>query len=254
MTDTTGIDLSHDGHIATLTLDRPRYRNAVNLPMLKALEQAIDALRAAPPRAVILRGTAPGFCSGIDLKESLGATPEFALFRVTMMHRVLAKLRGLPVPVIAAIDGVCTGLGCELAISADIRLATAGSRFCYTEPRVAVPSPAHHLIRLIGLARAQEMLLTARWVEAAEAARTGLVTRLVDDAEAAARETAVQIAELAPLAVAWTKENIALSIRDGAEAASQHHCGKIAVAAGTADRREALAAFGEKRQARFNGE
>jgi enoyl-CoA hydratase/carnithine racemase len=203
---------------------------------------------------VILRGTAPGFCSGIDLKESLGATPEFALFRVTMMHRVLAKLRGLPVPVIAAIDGVCTGLGCELAISADIRLATAGSRFCYTEPRVAVPSPAHHLIRLIGLARAQEMLLTARWVEAAEAARTGLVTRLVDDAEAAARETAVQIAELAPLAVAWTKENIALSIRDGAEAASQHHCGKIAVAAGTADRREALAAFGEKRQARFNGE
>ena len=254
MAESEGIRLEREGQVATITLDRPRYRNAVNLPMLGALERAIDALRAAPPRVVILRGAAPGFCSGIDLKESLGATPEFALFRVTMMHRMLAKLRGLPVPTVAAIDGVCTGLGCELAISGDIRLATAGSRFCYTEPRVAVPSPAHHLIRLIGLARAQEMLLTARWVEAEEAAQTGLVTRLVDDAEAAARETAAQIAELAPQAVAWTKENIWLSIRDGGEAASQHHCGKIAVAAGTADRREALAAFGEKRQARFTGE
>jgi enoyl-CoA hydratase/carnithine racemase len=254
MTDTEGIRLERAGHFATITLDRPRYRNAVSLPMLAALERTIDALRAAPPRAVILRASAPGFCSGIDLKESLGATPEFALFRVTMMHRMLGKLRSLPVPVVAAIDGVCTGLGCELAISADIRLATATSRFCYTEPRVAVPSPAHHLIRLIGLARAQEMLLTARWVEAEEAAQTGLVTRVVGDAEGAAREAAAQVAELAPLAVAWTKENIALSIREGAEAASQHHSTKIAVAAGTADRREALAAFGEKRQPQFKGE
>jgi enoyl-CoA hydratase/carnithine racemase len=117
-----------------------------------------------------------------------------------------------------------------------------------------VPSPAPHLIRLIGLARAQEMLLTARWVEAEEAAQTGLITRLVEDSEAAARETAAQIAELAPLAVAWTKENISLSIRDGAEAASQHHCSKITFAASTTDRREALAAFGEKRQPHFKGE
>ena len=254
MTDTEGIRLERNGHFATITLDRPRYRNAVNLPMLLALEQAIDALRAAPPRAVILRGSAPGFCSGIDLKESLGASPEFALFRVTAMHRMLGKLRTLPIPVVAALDGVCTGLGCELAISADIRLATAATRFCYTEPRVAVPSPAHHLIRLIGLSRAQEMLLTARWVEAEEAAQIGLVTRLVPDAEAAAQETAAQIAALAPQAVAWTKENITLSIREGTEAASHHHIGKIAAAAATTDRREALTAFSEKRQPHFTGE
>src|SRR3712207_60924 len=130
MAEDEGIRLEWEGQIATITLDRPRYRNAVNLAMLAALERMIDALRAAPPRAVILRATAPGFCSGIDLKESLGATPEFALHRVTTMHRMLGKLRSLPVPVVAAIDGVCTGLGCELAISADIRLATATSRFC----------------------------------------------------------------------------------------------------------------------------
>lgn len=247
------IILAREGETATITLNRPRYRNAVDLAMLGALERAIDAVATERPRVVILQATAPGFCSGIDLKESLGATPEFALFRVTAMHRTLAKLRGLAVPVVAAIDGVCTGLGCELAISGDIRLASPASRFCYTEPRVAVPSPAHHLIRLIGLARAQEMLLTARWVEPAEAERWGLVTRVADDVAATAREVAAQIAALAPQAVAWTKENIGLCTREGAEAATLHHSAKIAAAAATDDRREALAAFGEKRAARFTG-
>jgi enoyl-CoA hydratase/carnithine racemase len=254
MSEQDAVILEREGQTATITLNRPRYRNAVDLAMLGAIERAIDAVAAERPRVVILRATAPGFCSGIDLKESLGATAEFALFRVTAMHRMLTKLRRLTVPMVAAIDGVCTGLGCELAISGDIRLAMAGSRFCYTEPRVAVPSPAHHLIRLIGLARAQDMLLTARWVEAAEAERIGLVTRVVEDVEAAARETAAQIAALAPQAVAWTKENIGLCIGAGAEAATLHHSAKIAAAAATADRREALAAFGEKREARFTGE
>lgn len=253
MSETSGLLLDRTGHIATLTLNRPRYRNAVNFALLEALERTIDGLRNDPPRVVILRATAPGFCSGIDLKESRETTPEFALFRVSLMHRMLGKLRGLPMPVVAAIDGVCTGLGCELAISADIRLVTPASRFCYTEPRVAVPSPAHHLIRLIGLARAQEMLLTARWVAADEAERSGLATRVVPDAESAAREAAEQIIELAPLAVAWTKEDLWLSIRDGAEAATLRHSTGIARAAATADRREALAAFGEKRPPRFTG-
>lgn len=242
------------GPLATLTLNRPRSRNAVNLALLDDLERAIDALRVDPPRVVIVRATPPGFCSGIDLRESRDATPEFALFRVTTMHRMLLKLRSLPVPVVTAIDGVCTGLGCELAISGDIRLATPASRFCYTEPRVAVPSPAHYLIRLIGLARAQELLLTARWVEADEAERLGLATRLVADAGQAAQETAAQIATLAPRAVAWTKANIWLSIKADGEAAALHHSTGIAAAATTADRREALAAFSEKRAPRFTGE
>src|SRR5690606_21491073 len=113
---------------------------------------------ANPPRVVMLRAAASGFCSGVDLKESREATPEFARKRVTMMHTVLGKLRRMPVPVVAAIDGVALGLGCELAISADIRVASPGSSFGYPEPKVAVPSPAHHLVWLIGLARAQELL------------------------------------------------------------------------------------------------
>ena len=132
-------------NIATITLNRPRSRNAVNLETLQLLEAAADAIIEDQPRAVILRAASPGFCSGVDLKESREATPDFARERVTTMHSVLGKLRRMPIPIVAAIDGVAVGLGAELVISADIRLATPASTFGYPEPKVAVPSPAHHL-------------------------------------------------------------------------------------------------------------
>lgn len=239
--------------LALVTLNRPRVRNAVNLALLLELEATLDRLAAAPPRAMILRAAAPGFCAGVDLTESRGAPAEFAHRRVVVMHRALAKLRAFPAPVIAAVDGVCAGLGTELAISGDLRLATPRSRFGYPEVRVAVPSPAHHLTQLIGLARAQDMLLTGRWVGAEDAVAMGLVTRLAEDVEAAARELAEALARLAPRAVALTKENLRLSTRAGLEAAIGHHIAGVAAAAYTADRREALAAFAEKRPPRFTG-
>jgi enoyl-CoA hydratase/carnithine racemase len=242
-----------DGEIATITLNRPGSRNAVNLQTLELLNQAADDIIATPPRAVILRAASPGFCSGVDLKESREATPDFARARVTLMHTVLGKLRRMPVPIVAAIDGVAVGLGCELVISADIRLATVGASFGYPEPRVAVPSPAHHLICLIGLAHAQDMLLTARTVDANEAASFGLVTRIVDDVEQMARETAGQIADLAPYSIAQTKANIAVSIAAGALESSEHHINGVHHAATMADRREALTAFAEKRRPVFTG-
>jgi enoyl-CoA hydratase/carnithine racemase len=247
------IIVDRDEHIVTITLNRPEVRNAVNYPMLDLFEQVLDNIVADLPRAVIVTATAPGFCAGIDLKESRTATPEFANQRVTAMHRLLHTLRRLPVPVITAIDGVATGLGCELAISGDLRVASPRSRFSYPEPRVGVPSPSHHLIWLIGLARAQEMLLTARWVGAAEAASTGLVTAIDDAPLEKARELAEQIATLAPMSIADTKANIWTAIDMGATAASQHHIAGVTAAASTADRREALEAFAEKREPRFTG-
>ncbi len=239
--------------IVTLTLNRPRYRNAVDFETLKQLDAAADDLVRNPPRAVILKASAPGFCSGVDLKESRETTPSFARERVATMHSVLGKLRRMPVPIVAAIDGVAVGLGCELVISADIRLATPDSTFGYPEPKVAVPSPAHHLVWLIGLARAQDLLLTARTIEATEAAAWGLVTRIEGDVECAARRTAQLIAELAPFSISQTKENIALSIAAGADASSRHHIDGVHHAASMADRREALLAFSEKRKPVFTG-
>ena len=166
------------------------------------------------------------------------------------MHRVLDKLRRFPSPVITAIDGVCAGLGTELAISGDLRVASPGSRFGYPGPRVAVPSPAHHLVALV---RAQDLLLTARWMGADEGERIGLVSRVADDVDIAARELAAEVAKLSPISLMLTKENMSLSIHAGVEAASRHHIDGVTSAAWTSGRAEALAAFAERREPSFTG-
>ncbi len=242
-----------DGDVVTLILNRPRVRNAVSIGLLQELEHELDRLYEQPPRVVVLTATAPGFCAGIDLKESREASSAFARHRVSTMHRVLKKLRLIPVPVISAIDGVTAGLGTELMISGDLRFATRGSRFSYPEPRVAVPSPAHRLVSLIGLTRAQDMLLTARWIEPEEGERIGLITRAVDDLEGAVNETIETLHGLSPLALAMTKENLWVSVQAGAEGSSNHHIAAVTLSATTGDRREALAAFSEKRAPHFTG-
>jgi enoyl-CoA hydratase/carnithine racemase len=244
---------TRSGGVEQVTLNRPRYRNAVDVATLRRLEDVADRWRLDPPRVVVLRATAPGFCSGVDLKESKGASPRFARDRSAIMHRVLGKLRRTPVPIVAAIDGPALGLGCELAISADIRLGTPDSTFGYPEPRVAVPSPTHHLAWLVGLARAQDMLLTARTIHAAEAAAIGVLTRVEEDVERAALDVAEQIGQLAPYSIAKTKENLTIAIAAGALEASSHHIEAIHDAAATEDRAEALQAFADKRPPVFTG-
>jgi enoyl-CoA hydratase/carnithine racemase len=243
----------HQPDVAAITLNRPEAYNAVSFAMLECLRDISAALEDAPPRAVILSGAGRGFCGGVDLKESREADEAFARKRVTLMHDVLTRLRRIPSPLIVAVHGTAAGLGCELAISGDIRIASLDARFGYPEPRVAVPSPAHHLTRLIGLARAQEMLLTACWIDASEAAACGLATRIADDPLAAARTLAAELMKLSPLSLRHTKENIQIGLDAGAEAASAHHIEHVAAAASTSDRKEALAAFAEKREPRFRG-
>ncbi len=248
------IKLDQDSDVSRITLDRTSTYNAVNLEMLIDLQNMIDVLEQFPPRVLVFRANAPGFCSGIDLKESREATSEFARARATTMHDVLSRLRRLPFPVITSIDGVAAGLGCELAISGDIRIASPASRFSYPEPRVAVPSPAYHLTNLIGLARTQDMLLTARWVDATEAQQWGLATKIAEKPDDEAEEVARELLLLSPISLSRTKENIFVGMELGAAAASDHHIEHVAAAAGTADRREALEAFAEKREPRFSGE
>ncbi len=243
--------VSTEDDVVTLKLNRPQVRNAVNFGLLQDLEHALDRLYEKPPRVIVLTATPPGFCAGIDLKESREASADFARVRVSTMHRVLRKLRIIPVPVLSAIDGVTAGLGTELMISGDLRFAKPGSRFSYPEPRVAVPSPAHRLVNLVGLTHAQDMLLTARWVEPEEAERIGLITRAVDDLDGTVQETIETLRGLSPLALAMTKENLWASVQDGAEASTAHHIAAVTLSASTGDRKEALAAFAEKRAPRF---
>ena len=103
--------VSTEDDVVTLKLNRPQVRNAVNFGLLQDLEHALDRLYEKPPRVIVLTATPPGFCAGIDLKESREASADFARVRVSTMHRVLRKLRIIPVPVISAIDGVTAGSG-----------------------------------------------------------------------------------------------------------------------------------------------
>ena len=240
-----------DAEISVLTLNRPAAYNALRYADLETLSAAIATLEARPPRVVILTAAEPGFCSGVDLKEGREATSDFARTRSTFMQWVLGRLRMLPCPVIAALDGVAIGLGCELAISADLRIASPGSRFRYPEPRVAVPSPTFYLAQLIGFARTQDMLLTARWIEAAEAHQWGLVTSLDDDPLGAARARAGELLQMSPFALAKTKENLVVAMNADQTTAIRHHIDHVAAAAGTPDRQEALTAFAERREPDF---
>lgn len=248
------IIVSRSGDVATILLNRPAARNAVNFTMLQRLADEIDALRHTPPRVILLRAAAPGFCAGLDLKDPREADGAHVAVRVRLMHRVLRALRTFPAPIIAAVNGVAAGLGVELVISADIRLAAPDARLGYPEPRVAVPSPAGHLVALVGLARAQDMLLTARWIAADEAAAWGLITRVVEHPDQAAEDLAAELCRLSPLSLALTKENLWLAVEPGADLAMEHHIAGVARAAGTRDRREALAAFQERREPLFTGE
>ncbi|MDI3338922.1 MAG: enoyl-CoA hydratase/isomerase family protein [Sphaerobacter sp.] len=245
--DDAPVQLAFDGDRATLTLNRPRSRNAADRGMLEGLIAAADQLDARRPRVVLLRGAGPAFCAGIDLKAMQAASAAETRHLVATMHRALGALRALTVPLVALIQGACVGLGVELALSADLRIAAPSARFSYREPAVAIPSPTWRVTQVIGLARAQDLLLTARWVDADEAAALGLVTRVADDLDAAARAVADQIAALAPLAVAETKRNLLLTLEDGAAAATRHHLDAVVAARATEDGREALAAFAEKR-------
>lgn len=247
------LHLERHARTAELIIDRPDSRNAINFSMLQALEGYLEDLHADPPHLLVFRATEPGFCAGIDLKESREASSDFVGTRVSTMHRCLHLLRSLPAPVIGAINGFAVGLGSELAISADLRIVSPDARFSYPEPRVAVPSPSQHLVWLIGLAKAQDMLLTARWIEAPEAERWGLATHIADDLDRAIGELSHQILNLAPLSMRRTKENLWITMTDGVEAASRHHQDGVTEAADTEDRKEALRAFAEKRAPEFTG-
>lgn len=253
--------------IVQLTLNRPSSLNSMTAELVESLHQHLREVAVDPAaRVVILTGAGRGFCAGLDLR-GYGTAPHTAHLGRTQagfavqqhIASLIPALRALPQPVIAAVNGAAAGGGFALVLGSDIRLAARSAKFNAAFIRIGLSAcdigTSWLLPRLVGAARAQELMLTGRVFDAAEAYRIGLVVDLLDDADLldAALTKAHEIMLNAPFGVALTKQGMwsALEIPALQNAIDLENRQQI-MASATADHREAMTAFQERRPPNYS--
>lgn len=255
------LTLERAGAIATLTLNRPEARNALDLAMRGELLSALDEVEADPGlRVLVLTGAGGHFCAGGDVKSMRERryTAAEGRARVEALNRLVLRLVDFPRPTLASVDGFAVGAGCNLALACDLIVASDRARFGQVFARIGlIPDGGGTwlLPRLVGLARAKELIFTAEVVDAAEAARIGLVNRVVP-AAALAEETArlaESIAAGPPLALRLAKRLVNRAAASDLAAALEAEAAAQAVTITSEDHQEGLQAFFEKRAPRFRG-
>ncbi len=249
------LQLNFEGLVATVTLNRPEKRNAISPEMIQELMAALDEIERSASRVAILTGAGKAFCAGMDL-EALKAFPSQSPAQVVEDARRIAalfrRIYAFPKPLIAAVNGPAIAGGCGIATFVDITLAVPGAKFGYTEVRIGfMPAiVATFVVRQVGEKRARDLLLTGRTFEAEEAFRLGLVNEIVPPERLLprARELAASLNELSPTSLVFTKRllnkfveaeisrDLDLAVKESARIRS------------TADFREGLSAFLEKRK------
>jgi enoyl-CoA hydratase len=251
--------------ISVVTLNRPTRLNAMNYDLVRGLYDVLDELAEQPTcRVIVLTGAGRGFCAGLDLTD--GASPPAAgLGRAQAGMKVqkliaglVPKMRSIPQPIIAAVNGAASGGGLALALASDVRIAAQSARFNVAFIRVGLSGcdigVSWMLPRLVGASRAFELLLTGRLIDAGEADRIGLVTRVVPDGDVldSALETAELIVGNSPFGVRMTKEVMWSQLEIGSLQAGIDLENRTQVLSSfTGDLTEAMAAFAEKRPAQF---
>ena len=239
-------------NVATLTLNRPDVRNAINLAMVEDVHHALDELNLRDDvLALVITGAGgKAFAGGADIAELLARTHEDALRSINTA--LFKRVEDFARPTIAAIRGFALGGGCELAMACDMRIAGEGAKFGQPEVSLGIMPAAggtYRLPRLVGLGRAKELIFTGAIIDAREAERIGLVNRVVPDAEvlAAALEMAKRIAAQAPLAVRLSK----LIMNQGARGATMGEVESVAQAIlfESDDKRRRMTEFLERRRA-----
>ena len=245
--------------IVVLTLDRPQAMNAIDNELLAALHAALDAIEVdTAVRGVVIAGSGQrAFCAGMDLKERAGFSDADLRGQRAGIVALIRRLHELPVPTIAAVDGVALGGGFELALACDLIVAGAGATFGLPEVKVGIfpgGGSTQTLTWLVGPARTRDIILTGRRLSAVEAETWGVVARVVD--VGAARDAAValarSIAEGAPIGIRQAKAAIRgahRALADGLAAENELYEAVLV----SDDRREGFSAFAEKRRPRFTG-
>ncbi|MDI7247385.1 MAG: enoyl-CoA hydratase-related protein [Bacillota bacterium] len=248
-----------DKEIAIVTIDRPPV-NALNFQTVGEIGQAFAQLAGDPAlRAVILTGAGDrAFVAGADIKEFPGLTREAGVDMSRRGQAVLNRIAAFPRPVIAAVNGLCLGGGCELAMACDIRIASDAAKFGQPEVNLGlIPGygGTQRLARLVGPAVAKELLFTGRVIDAREALAIGLVNTVVPHARLmdACLDLAGTIASKAPVAVRLAKMAINEGLGAGVEEGLEIEARWFGDACATEDMREGVQAFIEKRKPEFTG-
>lgn len=274
MTDTTEPEVLYDvdGHVATITLNRPHRRNAISVPMLVQLGEAFERVdRDRGVRVAILTGAGAGFCSGLDIKDAMAGTGiggggevggsgggggGASLGRTSDLPTV--TLQEMDKPVIAALNGAAAGYGFDLALGCDLRLAAASARILPGfAKRAIVPESGGtwYLPRLIGWAKAAEIAYLGRDLTAEQAKEYGIVNVVVPDADlmAVTRDWAGEVATNAPLAIQAMKKLFRAGQTEDFRSHSEHVLLQLVALMRTQDFQEGLLSFMERRAPNFEG-
>lgn len=260
---TDQITLAVEQLVATITLNRPQKLNAFTDEMLMGLVAALDECDVRDDvRVVVLTGAGRGFCAGGDV-FAMGAEadnrPHITKRHIDNFIQAFPhRMATFDKPVIAAVNGVATGGGMDLALACDFRIAAKSARFAETYAKIGLlpgGGGAYYLPRIVGTAKALELLLTADFIEAEQALAIGLVNHVFDDAELLAEtlKIARRIAQLPPYSVTMIKrtvyQGLDLDMNSALEIVGSH----IAIAKASSDHAEAINAFREKRPGNYAG-
>jgi len=260
-----GVVVTPDGPILRVTLDRPERRNALTRQMLTELTRIVqDAAADDHTRVLVLRGSGSDFCAGIDLTESQERsagrprTGHVERRLGSTVHRLIDSLLTAEIPIVTAVDGWAIGIGCVLALAGDYVVAADGARFWAPfVGRGFIPDSGTTwlLPRLIGMARARDMILRGRAVDAAEALSWGMVNQVVsaDALEAEVESISAEFATAATVAVGLAKALLARNASASLEAALYNEAMAQELAFRSADFKEGTAAFAERRAPTYTG-
>jgi len=254
------IQLAYDGGVAALTLNRPEKRNAISFDLIDDLLRALEEVSKSDAIVLILTGAGKAFCSGLDLdnlKALLGRTPEQNLQDSRTMVQLFRSLYEFPKVTIAAVNGTAIAGGTGLALLCDFTLAVPEAKFGYTEVRIGfVPAiVSTFLLRQVSEKQARDLLLTGRLFDAAEALRLGLVSEIVprENLMPRARALAAALMENSPASLRATKQLLTDHARPELDAQIESAVRENAAIRTTADFREGISSFLEKRKPVWTG-
>jgi enoyl-CoA hydratase/carnithine racemase len=256
--------IERDGHIGIATLNRPDRLNAIAGPMLDQLTQALLELDADRQiRVIVLTGTDPGFCAGLDLKDvaagnGIGSGDGGALNELDVRNAPPVVLHGIDTPTLCALNGAAAGYGMDMALGCDIRIASDRAKLAaaFTRRGILPESGGTWLLpRMLGWSKAAEIIFAGRTLSAAQCLELGLVSEVVPHAELMnrTRKLAGEIAANAPLAVRASKRMMRAGLSEGFDDHVHHVFMQLLPLFRTKDFQEGLRAFLEKREPKFDG-